>query len=248
MTSNYSHTAVTSLKVRESEVFYLLLAALFISALITCNLIANKFVTIDLGFKKFVVSAGVLPYPVTFLITDIMSEFFGMRRTRRVVFVGFAASLFTLGILMAGKVYNAIPESRVSDDLYNTMFSNTPRLIFASMLAYLVAQYVDVLLYHFWKRVTKGKMLWLRNNGSTIFSQLVDTILVVGVIFAGDLSWSTMLGFISDGWLFKAIIAILDTPVIYAVVYIIKKRHNLVWGQEFTEVYHDVKYGELHKN
>lgn len=214
---------------------YLLLAALFISALITCNLIANKFVSVDLGFRKFVISAGVLPYPVTFLITDILSEFYGRNKTHRVVLAGFAASLFTLVIISLGRYYHAIPESRVSDSLYATMFNNSARLIFASMLAYLIAQYVDVVLYHFWKRLTGGRMLWLRNNGSTIFSQLVDTVLVVGVIFAGEIPFGTMLDYMADGWMFKALVALADTPILYVVVFFVRRRHGLAPGQEFEE-------------
>lgn len=218
-----------------SEVLYLWLAALFIAALITCNLIANKFVSINLGFKTFIISTGVLPYPITFLITDILSEFYGKKRTQRVVFAGFGASLFTLLIVSLGARFQAIPESRVSDAVYHHMFNNSARLIFASMVAYLVAQYVDVILYHFWKRLTRGRMLWLRNNGSTIFSQLADTVLVVTVIFAGELPFGTMLDYMADGWMFKALMALLDTPVIYAAVFFIRQQFGLGWGQEFKE-------------
>lgn len=217
------------------DYLYLILAALFTSALITCNLIANKFITIDLGFKRFVISAGVLPYPITFLITDILSEFYGKKRTQRVVFAGFAASLFTLGILSVGNWFYAIPESRVSDDTYQKMFNNSARLIFASMVAYLIAQYVDVILYHFWKRLTQGRMLWLRNNGSTIFSQLADTVLVITVLFAGDLPFGTMLDYMKDGWMFKALMALADTPIIYVVVFVIRRTFRLEWGEEFRE-------------
>lgn len=100
------------------------------------------------------------------------------------------------------------------------------------MVAYLFAQLIDVRLFHFWKRLTKGKKLWLRNNASTIVSQLVDTSLVVLVLFAGTLSYETMGGYILDGWLFKVICALLDTFFIYLFVGLIKKKFKLKVHEE----------------
>ena len=205
----------------------MLLAALFVSALITCNLIANKFVTVDLGFKIFIISAGVLPYPFTFLITDILSEIFGKKKTQEVVIAGFAAALFTLGILALGASFHAIPNSVVSDDTYNQVFRNSWRLIGASMVAYIVAQLVDVRLFHFWKKLTNGRMLWVRNNFSTILSQLVDTILVVTIIFFGREDFQTITSYIIDGWLFKVMIAAIDTPFFYAGVFWYRKKYGI---------------------
>ncbi|MEM9052104.1 MAG: queuosine precursor transporter [Bacteroidota bacterium] len=211
---------------------YLLLGGLFITALITCNLIANKFVTVDLGFKVFVLSAGVLPYPITFLLTDILSEIYGRKKTNMVVYTGFAASLFVLGILYLGSIFPSIETSPVSDDYYNTVFQNSWRVILASMVAYLTAQLVDVRLFHFWKRLTKGKKLWLRNNASTILSQLVDTTLVVLVLFAGVLPMETIQGYILDGWFFKVLCALVDTAFIYLLIWMIRRKFNLKQGEE----------------
>ncbi len=211
---------------------YLLLGGLFVTALITCNLIANKFLYLDLGFKTFVLSAGVLPYPITFLLTDILSEIYGRKRTNAVVLVGFAASLFVLFMLYLGSLFPAIPESPVNDDYYNTVFQNSWRVILASMVAYLTAQLIDVRMFHFWKRLTNGRKLWLRNNASTIVSQLVDTTLVVFVLFVGKLSMGTMTEFILDGWLFKVLAALVDTIAIYILVWIIRRQFSLKPGEE----------------
>lgn len=217
-------------KQREADFLYLIFTALFIAALVTTNLIANKFVTVDLGFKSFQISAGVLPYPITFLITDILSEIFGKKRTQRVVMAGFFSSVFVLLILWLGNQFPAIDASPVSDDTYSNVFSNSWRVILSSMLAYLVAQFVDVRIYHFWKKLTNGKHLWLRNNGSTIISQLMDTSLVVFVLFVGTMSMEKMGQLIIDGWMFKAFFALCDTPLMYLSVYILQKwlglRHN----------------------
>ena len=208
------------------------LSALFIAALITCNIIANKFVNIDLGFKVFTISVGVLPYPITFLITDILSEIYGRKKTNAVVISGFIASILVMFILWLGNVFDAIPTSNVNNESYATVFSSTGRVIMASMTAYLFAQLIDVRLFHFWKRKTKGKHLWVRNNFSTIFSQLVDTILVVVVLFIGQLSVDVMTGYILDGWLFKALVALVDTFFIYLIIYAFKRFFSLKDGQE----------------
>jgi len=217
---------------RDALALYLLLAGLFITALVACNLIANKFISIDLGFKVFVISAGVLPYPVTFLLTDLLSEIYGRKKTNMVVYVGFFASMFVLLILYLGSAFPAIENSTVKDADYNVVFQNSWRVILASMVAYLFAQLIDVRLFHFWKRLTKGKKLWLRNNASTIVSQLVDTSLVVLVLFVGTLSYETMGGYILDGWLFKVICALLDTFFIYLFVGLIKKKFKLKVHEE----------------
>ena len=135
-------------------------------------------------------------------------------------------------ILWLGNVFDAIPESNVDNASYATVFSSTGRVIMASMTAYLFAQLIDVRLFHFWKRKTKGKHLWVRNNFSTIFSQLVDTTLVVFVLFVGELSVGVMTGYILDGWLFKAIVALVDTFFIYLIIYAFKRFFSLKDGQE----------------
>ena len=208
------------------------MAAIFIAALVVCNLIANKFITIDLGFKTFVISAGVLPYPITFLITDILSEIYGKKKTARIVWAGFGASLFVLGVLLLAQQFTAIEGSPVDDETFNKVFGNSWRVIFASMTAYLSAQLIDVRIYHFWKQKTAGKHLWLRNNFSTVFSQLVDTTFVVCVLFLGLRSHSEILQFIIDGWLFKMLCAFVDTPLLYASTSLIRKKLGLKFGEE----------------
>ena len=201
---------------------YIFLCAIFISSLVTCNLIANKFVTVDLGFKVFVVSAGILPYPLTFLVTDLISELYGQKKANIVVFSGFVASMFVLLFLWLGSQFNAIPDSIVNDNTYNKVFQNAWRIIAASMIAYLFAQFIDVRIFHFWKRLTNGKHLWLRNNGSTIASQLVDTTLVVMILFVGVWEPRNIISAIIDGWLFKMLMAAIDTPIIYGIIHLLK--------------------------
>ena len=207
---------------RFKDQLYIFLCAIFISSLVTCNLIANKFVTVDLGFKVFIVSAGILPYPLTFLVTDLISELYGQKKANIVVFSGFVASMFVLLFLWLGGQFNAIPDSIVNDDTYNKVFQNAWRIIAASMIAYLFAQFIDVRIFHFWKRLTNGKHLWLRNNGSTIASELVDTTLLVMILFVGVWEPSNIISAIIDGWLFKMLMAAIDTPIIYGIIHLLK--------------------------
>lgn len=218
------------------EYSYLILSGLFVALLVVCNLIANKFVTVDLGFlgfsNPFILSAGVLPYPLTFLITDVLSEFYGKKKTNQVIITGFIASVVILGVLLLGSLFPSISGSPVDDDTYNQVFKNSWRVIGASMVAYLIAQFVDVKLFHFWKGLTKGNHLWLRNNGSTILSQFVDTALVVSVLFIGVKSFEEIQSMIFDGWLFKALIALLDTPLFYFIVIVGRRYFKLGPGEE----------------
>ena len=206
---------------------FIILSGIFVASLVTCNLIANKFVTVDLGFKVFIVSAGILPYPLTFLVTDLISELYGQKKANLVVFTGLIASLFVLIFLWLGGMFNAIPDSVVDDVTYNSVFRNAWRLIAASMVAYLVAQFIDVRIFHFWKRLTNGKHLWLRNNASTIASQLVDTTLVICILFIGVWSSSQIFSAIIDGWLFKMLMAFIDTPIIYGIIHLLKGKVDI---------------------
>jgi uncharacterized integral membrane protein (TIGR00697 family) len=137
-----------------------------------------------------------------------------------------------LFILWLGAQFPAIEGSPVNDEMFNAVFQNAWRVIAASMFAYLIAQLIDVRLFHFWKKVTNGKKLWVRNNFSTILSQGVDTTLVVVVLFLGVESWSTMGGYILDGWLFKVCCAALDTFIFYGIMYWARRYFNLKVGEE----------------
>jgi len=206
-----------------ADAAFLLLAGLFLGSLVVCNLVANKFLTVDLGFKSFVLSAGALAYPVTFLVTDLLSEVYGQRRANQVVRTGFVVSLFVLFVLWLGAQFPALADSPVSDAAYDQVFHNAWRVIAASMTAYLAAQLVDIRVFHFWKRLTGGRHLWLRNNASTVFSQFLDSTLVVLVLFAGVWPAEQIVATILDLWLFKALVALADTPLFYAGAHLLKR-------------------------
>ena len=218
---------------------YLILGILFITSLVVSNLIFKKFFyyyPFDFsvfGVKLFEISVGILPYPITFLITDLISEIYGKKKANEVVVGGIFASFFAMGIIYVANVAPATDWSPVSDDLFSTVFGGTAIAVLASMLAYLFAQFVDIQIYHFWKKLTQGKHLWLRNNCSTFLSQFVDTATVLLLLCAfGEIGWDLFGGLLLAGFLFKVLIAALDTPFLYLGVFLFRKRFKLDINQE----------------
>jgi len=218
---------------------YLYLAALFITSLVVSNLIFQKFFywyPVDIkvfGENLFELSVGLLPYPLTFLITDAISEIYGKKKANQVVIAGIFASVFSLGIIFISRSVPATSWAPVGDEMFITVFGNAPLAVLASMLAYLFAQFIDIQLYHFWKRLTKGRHLWLRNNFSTFASQFVDTFSVITLLCSfGLIDWERYYGLIAAGVIFKILVAFVDTPFLYLIVYAFRKRFNLEIGEE----------------
>jgi len=218
---------------------YLYLAALFITSLVVSNLIFQKFfywypfdMTIG-GIKLFELSVGILPYPITFLVTDLISEIYGQKKANKVVIAGIFASFFSLNIILISNYVPALESSPINDETFSNVFSLSGLAVLASMLAYLFAQFIDIKIYHFWKNLTKGKMLWLRNNFSTFSSQIIDTITVISLLCLFEvLSWDSFLGLVVSGIVFKILVAFLDTPLLYLFVYLFRKKFNLKIGEE----------------
>lgn len=220
---------------------YILLGGLFITSLVVSNLIFQKFFywyPLDVevfGSKLFEISVGILPYPITFLITDLISEIYGKKRANDIVIVGIFASIFSLGIIYVANIVPATSWAPVTNKMFRTVFGNSVIAVFASMITYLFAQFVDIQVYHFWKRITKGKHLWLRNNFSTWFSQFVDTFTIVFLLCTFNIiNWANFKGLLISGFLFKVLVAILDTPLLYLGVYIFRKQFNLKINEEIN--------------
>lgn len=227
-------TAIYLNKRLAAQRIYLILGGLFIASLVVSNLIFQKFFSWDFfGFYTFEVSVGILPYPITFLITDIISEVYGKQKANHVVTTGIFASFFSLLIIYSAIAVPATSWSPVDDELFSMVFGATTIAVFASMTAYLLAQYIDIQLFHFWKKLTRGRHLWLRNNFSTFLSQFVDTFSVLFLLCSfGKIPWELFGALLLSGFLFKVIVAALDTPFLYACVYALRKRFDLKWGEE----------------
>ena len=227
-------------KNKSAESLYLVLASIFIASLVSCNLIFQKFFQFDIwlpfiGDYTFAQSVGLLPYPITFLVTDIISEIYGQKRASRVVTAGLFASIFMLIIVTISDLSQAAPWSPVDNQTFSKVFGLSSAAVFASMVAYLFAQYIDVRLFHFWKNLTKGKHLWLRNNASTMFSQFIDTFMVLSLLcYFGVIQWSIFTQLLLNGFLFKVVFAALDTPVVYGILFLARKKFNLEFGEELS--------------
>ena len=226
-------------KISLANNIYLILAGLFITSLIASNLIFTKifywypFDINLMGVKLFELSVGILPYPLTFLITDLISEIYGRKKADQVVIAGIFASIFSVGLIFISSQVPAIEGSPIDDTTFNSVFLNAPLAVLASMLTYLFAQFIDIRIYHIWKKLTKGKHLWLRNNFSTFTSQFVDTFTIVSLLIVfGILPQDKFLVLILSGFLFKVIVAILDTPLLYLFVWMFRNKFNLKVGEE----------------
>ncbi len=216
---------------------FLYLGAIFLAALVACNLIFRKFFVWEipalehLGLApRMELSVGILAYPVTFICTDVLSEFFGRRRVSQLVTAGLAASVFVGALVAVADAVPAASWSRVDDAMFTEVFGLQAVALIASMGAYLGAQYLDIRMFHFWKRVTRGRHLWLRNNASTFVSQLVDTALVsvlLALFGAPELTWERLPALIANGVVFKWMVAVADTPLIYLAVWFIRNRLGL---------------------
>ena len=213
---------------------YLVLAALFITSLVVSNLIFQKFFTWDFfGVYTFEISVGILPYPLTFLVTALISEIYGKKKANQVVIAGIFASFFSLLIIFVAEAVPATSWSPVNDTVFNNVFGLSVLAVFSSMIAYLLAQFVDIRIYHYWKKLTKGRHLWLRNNFSTVTSQFLDTFSVLFLLCSfGIIEWELFGKLLLNGFLFKVMIAFLDTPILYIAVHYFRKLFNLEVGDE----------------
>ncbi len=249
---------------RRREVVFIILAGFFLGTLAILNILGISR-QIDLSFSigeitiPFIVFVGVLPYPITFLCTDFISELYGKRRANIIVWVGLALNIWVLFILWVGGALPPQPELMENglpaiDDSNYTFFQIrkwTFGATMASMIAYITAQFVDVHIFHAIRKLTKGKMLWLRNNGSTLTSQLVDSIAVVSITFfyapeaisimGGETVIHGLIILIISNYVFKVISALLDTVPFYIGTRMLSKYLHLEPNKEFLEEEKDTK-------
>lgn len=231
----------TELHERRERVF-LVLAGIFIGAMALLNVIG---ITRFVHLGPLAVAVGVLPYPLTFLCTDLIGELYGRQRANFVVWVGLAVNLLVIGTMWLGNWLPAVApgaqppwqtlqlsegvylpngaEVKGQVEMFHLMYACTAGAVLASMAAYLAAQFCDVALFHFWKRVTRGRHLWLRNNGSTLVSQFVDSVMVIAITFGlayrrGEIAFDTLLYLLGSNYAFKFVAALLDTLPFYVAV------------------------------
>ena len=203
------------------------MSGIFLTCLVLGNIIGTtKFVKIF----YFEIPVGVLAYPFTFLATDLICELYGKKRAQFLVIVGFTMNFFMLGLMTLGYILSDAEGISAGTSVFESVYKFMIGNVIASMIAYLIAQTVDVNLFHFWKNFTKGKHLWLRNIFSTTGSQLVDTILILLILYyANNLGddvnkLSDLVKLIYSSYLFKFCFALFDTPLFYIGVWFFKPK------------------------
>lgn len=225
------------------EWVFLILAGIFLGTLCLLNVLGiSRFLKItEINGFVLAFAVGVLPYPATFLCTDLISEFYGKARANRLVWIGVLLNLWIIFVMWVGGLVPGFEERSADGELlrdaagrlplYFELQTLTMGAVTASMIAYLCAQFIDVRLFHFWKRLTAGRHLWLRNNASTLVSQLVDTTAVILVthylagavpIVAEQPLLPQLMFYIATGYAIKLIIALFDTALIYPLVAFLK--------------------------
>lgn len=196
------------------------LFGLFAGSVVATN--AASVLVIHVG--PLVFTCGSLLYPVTFLFTDTISEVYGQRAAAWAVWTGFAAQIAAIGFILLSSLFPALDPATA--EAWRATLMPVGRLALASMAAYLVAQHIDVRIFHALSRLTRGRHLWLRNNGSTLVSQSLDTLIFNMLAFAGLYDADTLLAMVASQYVWKAGAALLDTPLCYLAVWYVKGREN----------------------
>ncbi len=208
---------------------FIILLSIFAGSITIASVLANKIISV----AGIYVPAGVLAYSVTVICTDVISEIWGRERAGRTVVGGFIALIASLVLVQLSLAWPAAPFWG-KEAAFTTILGATSRIIIASFVAYLVSQFHDVWAFHFWRRVTAERHLWLRNTLSTAVSQLIDSALFVTIAFYGSMP---ILPLILGQWVIKLAIGLLDTPLVYLVVWYIRRgsdggsAENVLYGR-----------------
>jgi uncharacterized integral membrane protein (TIGR00697 family) len=216
------------------SIWLLAVACLFVTCLIISNIVAAKLALI----AGLVLPAAVILFPVSYILGDVLTEVYGYARARQVIWIGFACNLLAvIFIALAG----ALPAAGFWDgqEAYQRILGQTPRILAASFLAYLVGEFVNAYVLARLKVATQGRMLWLRTIGSTLIGQALDSAIFITVAFAGIMDGSQLATAVVTQWLFKSAYEAAATPLTYAAVGFLKRREG---GEAFDR---DLRFNPL---
>ncbi|WP_416224269.1 queuosine precursor transporter [Thermogemmatispora sp.] len=202
--------------------WFVTIAALFVTCLITANIIAVKII----AFAGLLVPAGIIVFPLSYLFGDVLTEVYGYAAARRVIWLGFACNLLAVMAISLGGWAPAAPFWK-QQAAYNAILGFTPRLLLGSFVAYLCGEFANSFVLAKLKILTKGRWLWTRTIGSTFVGEGLDTLIFITVAFWGVIPPSDLLSAMLTQWLFKVGYEIVATPLTYAVVTFLKKREQL---------------------
>jgi uncharacterized integral membrane protein (TIGR00697 family) len=199
-------------------ILFTVLSAIFLTALILAETTGGKLIQMAFGGGiVFTLTMGVIPFPITFIVTDIINEYYGRKGIRFITVLGMVMVLFALLLLQIEMAIPAAAISPVPDIAFNTVFGVSARIIIGSLTAYVIGQFIDISVFHAIRARTKGSMLWLRATGSTIVSQLIDSFVVLFIAFYGPLGAGQIMGIGLTNYIYKFAIAVAITPVLYLV-------------------------------
>jgi uncharacterized integral membrane protein (TIGR00697 family) len=222
---------------------FMYLSGVFLTALLIGDTIGSKLFVVDipLGFYTLpaTLSVGAIWFPITFLLTDVINEFYGSKGARFVTFLGFWMAILSFSIILAARFIPAASFSPIKQDVFNNVFGNANRIFFASLVAYLVGQLVDISIFQAAKKLTQSKHIWLRSTGSTLISQLVDTLIVTYIAFYGMLEPAVLQRAAITSYIVKVMLAIGLTPVIYAMHGLIHRKLGIAEHPADEERVHD---------
>jgi uncharacterized integral membrane protein (TIGR00697 family) len=193
--------------------FFVILTALFVAALVTGDFVGGKFFVVF----GHTFSAGIVPFPLTFVLTDIVNEFYGTHGARRLTYAGLIAAVFVWAVITLALALPTSPESPIPDAVFRGAFGTSARLYVASLTAYVIGQLLDITIFHAIRRMTGHRFIWLRATGSTVLSQIVDSVTVSFVFLVGAKPLPFILSNAAHNYLGKLGMAILLTPLIYGL-------------------------------
>jgi uncharacterized integral membrane protein (TIGR00697 family) len=190
---------------------FVFLTALFVAALVTGDFVGGKFFT--LFGRSF--SAGIVPFPLTFVLTDVVNEFYGTHGARRLTYAGLGAAIFVWIVINVALALPTSAESPIPDAVFRGAFGTSSRLYLASLTAYLIGQLLDISIFQILRRLTGHRLLWLRATGSTVLSQAIDSLAVSFVFLVGARPLSFIATNAANNYVGKLAMAVLLTPLIY---------------------------------
>lgn len=214
---------------------FIFLAGLFITNAVTAELISNKLIQVPVNFSlfgkelgPFTTIVGILPWPVVFIITDLMNEFYGHKSVRRVswitaILIGYC--FIIVGLSLSIPAVEIKGSKLATNHAYNLVFGQAQSVIVGSIVAFLVSQLLDAYVFHWVKTKTGNKFIWLRSTGSTLISQLIDSyiVLYIGFVLPGSMKWSDFMTVAPTNYVLKILIAVSLTPLIYLGHYAVKR-------------------------
>ncbi len=202
--------------------WFVVIVAIFVTCLITANITAVKLVS----FFGLILPAGVIVFPISYIVGDVLTEVYGFHRARRVIWLGFFCNVIAVLAIWLGGIMPAAPFWKVQE-AYDTILGYTPRLLIASFLAYLIGEFANSIVLAKMKVATNGRWLWSRTIGSTLVGQGLDSLVFVFVAFFGTIPFAGIVAAIIAQWIFKSIYEAAATPLTYLVVNALKRREGV---------------------